>query len=120
MERPANVIPFPNRLGEHPSIRGKGTSAEVRSRRRVSLLSAELRGRQTMIEFLGRDRAEAALAGTVDQALTTLLRCGAGGLTIDGELMRPVIWGTFDGDDHALRALRAAEMLCLEVDTIQG
>ena len=74
---------------------------------KVTALSVEFRG---WAQLDGRDpaRAEALLAECVGRAMQVLADEVADEVAVDGSAGIPVVSATFQGDDHTLRAVRAA------------
>lgn len=109
-EDSSNVIPFPSRGRDQPAVRGleNEESDEGRSRRRVTLLLAELRGWADVSEQLGSEQAGVSMSRAVDRALSTLGEKQGHDIVLEGDATQPAFSCTFEGPGGPLHALRAA------------
>ncbi len=121
MDERSNVIAFPG--GRRPGAVGwktRGDRLVRRDRRRATVLFTELRGWRTITAAIGELGAETALSRAIDRALEALIEFDACDVTLDGERMQPVVSATFEGPDHPVRALRAAEALREAIVAVQS
>ena len=90
-EDSSNVIPFPSRGRDQPVVPGleHEGSHEGRSRRRVTLLLAELRGWADVSEQLGSEQAGVSLSRAVDRALSTLGEKQGHDIVLEGDPTQP-------------------------------
>ncbi|MBI4260737.1 MAG: hypothetical protein HY658_09245 [Actinobacteria bacterium] len=113
---PGNVIAFPahrrgtieDTLSGFADRAGHGEWFGRRAERWVTVFFAELRGWHTITDRVGPEQAEEVLARVVNRALESLSETGAVDVTLGGEPMQPVISARFEGEGHAVAALRAA------------
>src|SRR5438046_470457 len=112
----AAVLPFPahRRTTIDQTLEGfPGRAADNglpgrRSARRVTVLFSEIRGWKQVSERAGTTAAAEALASAVDGAVAAMREGAAVEVTVEGGSVQPTLWATFEGEDHAARALRAA------------
>ena len=86
----------------------------------VTLMLAELRSWNEVVERLGIDHARDALSRTIDGALGSLSREGASDLTLEGAPTQPTLSATFEGDLGPSAALRAAVALRRAIAEVQA
>src|SRR5919198_1559066 len=112
----AAVLPFPvhrrstidETLDGFPGRAGGDAMPGRRSERRVTVLYTEIRGWKQVAERAGSSRAGELLASVMDAAVGIVQEGRPVDVTVGGSATQPVLWATFDGDDHVRRALRAA------------
>jgi class 3 adenylate cyclase len=112
----ASVLPFPvhrrstldETLNGFPGRAGGDAMPGNRSKRRVTMLSTDIRGWKDVAEKEGRERAAALLEAAVDRAVAVIREGGPRDVTVGGGTAQPVVSATFEGEGHAERALRAA------------
>src|SRR5438105_1854121 len=75
----------------------------------LTILVAEVRGWNLVRERLRENRAGALLRTTVGRALEAMESLGAAEVSIAGSTTQPTITAAFGDDNHALRAVVAAE-----------
>lgn len=114
-ERTATVVPFPahRRSTLHETLEGYAgpTGATIpgqHRRRRITLVFAELRGWERVSARLGHTAAVGLLEAATAAALECLRSADGRSVTVGGTDAQPVVSASFDGPDHAARALRAA------------
>ena len=107
-----NVVPFPaRRWTGGAGLPARDPRPVRRAERRATVLFAELRGFRAVADERGRPQTELAIGKTVDRVLEGLMEFGAFDVTLDGPPMQPVVSATFEGRNHAFRALRAADSI---------
>ena len=115
----AAVLPFPvhrrstidETLDGFPGRAGEAGMPGRRSERRVTVLYTEVRGWKEIAKRAGSGSAGELLASAVDAAVAAMREGHPEDVTVAGSATQPVVWATFDGDDHAAHALRAAVAL---------
>ena len=117
MDKPTGaVLPFPvhrrstldETLEGFPGRAGGATIPGNRTTRRVTVLYTDIRGWTDAAERDGAADARALLARAVDRAVDAIREGAPRDVTVGGGAAQPVLSATFEGDDHAERALRAA------------
>jgi class 3 adenylate cyclase len=112
----AAVLPFPlhrrttidETLDGFAGRAGKGELPARRVERRVTVLYTELRGWRAVAERVASSSAAELLTRAIDAAVETVRRREPTDVTVGGEPTQPVLCATFEGVDHARRALDAA------------
>ena len=118
MEEPeaARVLAFPahrrSTLGEtlegFPGRAGDPTLPGTRRERRVTMVFSELRGWNDVAGRAGADAAGRLLGSAVERATAVMREFGPEEVKVGGTAKQPVVSATFEGADHADRAVRAA------------
>jgi len=118
MEDPtgAAVLPFPvhrrstidETLEGFPGRAKENGLPGRRSARRVTVLFTEIRGWKQMADRGGAAAAGQVLTWAADAAVAAMRDGTPTEVTVEGGSIQPTLWATFEGDDHAGRALRAA------------
>jgi class 3 adenylate cyclase len=118
MEDPtgASVLPFPvhrrstldETLDGFPGRAGGDGMPGSRTKRRVTVLYADVRGWKQVVGRAGEDRAAALLELALDRAVAAIREGGPRDVTVGGGTAQPVVSATFEDEGHAERALRAA------------
>jgi class 3 adenylate cyclase len=80
-----------------------------RTERVVTVLASEIRGWEEAVEAQGSARGDELLQETVDRMIEVIESLGGGGIALGGSPTRPTLVAWFDDDNHALRAVVAAE-----------
>jgi class 3 adenylate cyclase len=79
-----------------------------RTERRLSMVFADIRGWKKIIERAGVETAATLSHQVVERAIEVVADFGGTEVKVSGEPTRPRITASFDGDDGADRAVRAA------------
>jgi class 3 adenylate cyclase len=116
MEDPtgAAVLPFPvhrrstidETLNGFPGRSGDDGIPGRRMTRRVTVIYVEVRGWKQVAERAGGPATGELLASALDAAVMAAREGEPADITVGGSPTQPVLWATFDGDDHARRALK--------------
>jgi class 3 adenylate cyclase len=80
-----------------------------RTEHATSVIVAEIRGWNGVRDGLGSERAGTMLQQTVERVLTAVEGLGADEVSLGGDATQPVLTISFDDDNHALRAVVAAQ-----------
>ena len=95
-------------LGGFPGRAGRDGLPGKRSARRVTVLYSEIRGWKQVAERAGGKVAGQVLSSTLDAAVAALRETSPAEVTVESGSRQPTLWATYEGDNHALRALGAA------------
>ena len=78
----------------------------------LTVLAVEIRGWVGICGRLGEDRTAALLEQTVARVAETFEVLGSADVTIAGSEQQPTVSASFDGEEHAFRAVVAARAAC--------
>lgn len=106
---PDNVIPFPSRRADQSAEPAAEDAPPSGSSSTMTIVLGELRGWPAVSEQIGREDAERGLSISVEALLGSLGESSAEDLTLEGDATQPAFSCGFEGNDGALRALRAAQ-----------
>lgn len=106
---PDNVIPFPGRRTDDAAAFGADDAPQYEPSSTVTVVLGELRGWTVVSEQMGREDAERGLSLSVEALLGALGESNAEDLTLEGDATQPGFSCGFEGNDGAIRALRAAQ-----------
>ncbi len=109
-----NVIPFPG-SGAQPQL-GDAVGPD----RALTIVMAELRGWNDIVEHIGEQRAQQSLSASIDRVLEVLGQRGATDITVEGGAIQPTVTAAFEGPTGPIRALDAAVAIRRAVSRAQS